>query len=250
MVRKNAQIIFTFLCSLLLLVSCTYNPLSNHNELTGSATGTAMGAGIGAGSMYLLNAPHALIAAAGLGGASMGYYVTSLRFASGGVIQAGGVVYTLGDYVMIEIPSDKLFDVNTAEIEPGAEPILNSAIAVLNRYPSNHILISGSTSGMGRTRYELELSESRARQVAAYFWGNGINGFRNNGQDLHLRKLIYTGYGDYFPIASPMTAAGIRQNNRIQITGFPSCVQLRLDKRHRLFGNIGGQQDQAPLLKE
>jgi len=247
MKRKIGSTIITLLCAWLLLSSCTFNPMSRHNELTGSAAGTAIGAGFGAGLMALLHAPQELIVAGGIGGAGIGYYVTSLRFASGGIMQAGGDVFTLGDSIAIEIPSDKLFDVGSSEILPEAYPILDSAISVLNRSPCNNILISGSTSGFGSTKYEQKLSEDRAREVAGYLWANGINGFQD--QSIKLRKLIYVGYGSYFPIANNITSKGIRQNSRIQITAYPTKAQLHLDKRFKVFNNIGSM-DQAPLTQK
>src|SRR3990167_441720 len=83
--------LFVACLGFILLSGCSLNnPFTTNNHLTGSPIGTAIGAGAGAGTMALLKAPTPLIVAAGLGGGAIGYYVTSLRFASGGIIQAGG----------------------------------------------------------------------------------------------------------------------------------------------------------------
>lgn len=230
-----------FLASLLLLAGCTYNPFTENKHLTGSAAGAALGAGFGATAAAVFHVPKTMIALAGLGGAGLGYYVTTLRFASGGVMQAGGTVFTVGEYATINIPSDKLFDANTSDLLPEANPILASAIEVLKRYPDNNIMISGNTSGFGLSAYEKQLSEARARQVAAYLWANGINTFTKDG--MTMRKLVYTGYGDYFPIANNIHNSGIRANSRIQITAIPTKVQLSLDSRHKVFCNIGDSSD-------
>lgn len=228
----------------LVMTGCTYNPFTTDNHLTGTATGTAVGAGVGAGAAALIGQttkPGPLIAG-GLIGAVAGYYVSTLRFASGGVIQAGGQVFTLGDYVAIEIPTDNLFEVNTSDFLDDAGPILNSTVAILKRYPDNNIMISGNTSGFSTSHYELKLSEARARQVAAYLWTHGIGQFLCTG--MQLRKLTYTGYGNYFPIANDLHNPSIRQNSRIQITAYPSKEQLQIDKRHRVFNNIGDDVDE------
>lgn len=75
-----------------------------------------------------------MIGLAALGGAGIGYYMTSLPFAAGGVTAVGGQVYNVGEYVTIVIPTDKIFDVNSDDLLPEATPVLNSALSVLNRY--------------------------------------------------------------------------------------------------------------------
>jgi hypothetical protein len=239
MERKACYTIIVLFFSWLSLVSCTYNPLSNSNNLTGSPAGAAIGAGVGAGSTALLDAPTPIVVLAGLGGAGIGYYVTSLRFDASGIVHAGGQVFTLGDYVTIEIPSDSLFDTNSDEFLPDAEPILISTLTVLKRYPDNNIVISGNTSGFNSEKYEQPLSEQRARQVASYLWANGFtSGFKENSNEVKDRRLIYIGYGNYFPIANNIKSHSIRQNSRIQITSFPSYANMKLNKAC-LFSNIG-----------
>lgn len=228
---------------LVVLTSCTYNPFTTHNHLTGTATGTAIGAGAGVGAAALIGQttkPGPLLAG-GLIGAALGYYISSLTFDAAGVTHNGGQVFTLGDYASIEIPTDNLFDTNSAEFVDNAGPILDSAVAVLNRYPDNNIMVSGNTSGFGAPPFEQKLSQARAQQVAAYLWAHGISNFKY--QSNCRRKLTYTGYGNYFPVANDIHNDSIRQNSRIQITAYPSKDQLEIDKRHQYFNNVGGLND-------
>lgn len=222
---------------LTLLSSCSFNPFTTRNHLTGNAIGPAIGAGVGAGSMALLHAPKAVTIFAGLGGGAIGYYVTTLRYAASGIIYAGGEVYTLGDYTGIYIPTDKLFEQNSAEFLPTAGFILDSALMVLKRRPCFNIIISGNTSGFGKPSWELKLSQRRAQKVAAFLWRGGINHFE--GTKNYTRKLNYVGYGDFFPIASDLSNDGIRANSRIQIVSYPSLADLEMDKRQRLMSNVG-----------
>lgn len=87
----NPSRMIASLAALLSLTACSYTPFGNDNHLTGSPVGTAMGAGAGATAGYIWSGhsvPLAIVG--GVIGGSIGYYVTTLRFASGGVIQAGG----------------------------------------------------------------------------------------------------------------------------------------------------------------
>lgn len=160
--------------SISLLSGCSFNPFISNNHTTGSAVGAAIGAGIAGGGVAALGGSKPLIGLAALGGGAIGYYATTLRFDSGPILDAGGKVYTVGDYLGIYIPSDKLFEPNTADFLPQAGSILDSAARVLKRYPNNNIIISGSTSGFGRPRWELKLSEARAQRVSAYLWDAGL----------------------------------------------------------------------------
>lgn len=228
--------------SVSLLNGCAYNPFIANNHTTGDPAGAVIGGAVGAGSIAAWNGPKPLIGLAGIGGGIIGYYVTTLRYDSGGVYRAGGQVYKMGDYVGIYIPTDKVFEPNSSEFLPTAAPILDSAADVLQRYPNNNIIISGNTSGFYRPRWEQKLSEERAKKISAYLWNAGINEFK--GTDvMHMRKLTYVGYGDYLPIASNLTNDDIRENSRIQITSYPCTADLNLDKRHVAMRNIGSTDD-------
>ncbi|MBX3708689.1 MAG: OmpA family protein [Gammaproteobacteria bacterium] len=235
--QRKAKTIGTLILSLSMLTSCSYNPFIADNHETGSPIGAAIGAGIGAGGVAALGGSKFYMGLGGLAGGAIGYYVTTLRYDSGGIIQSGGKVYKIGDLIGIYIPSDKLFEPNSDAFLPQAKSILDSTAVVLARSPTNNILISGSTSGFYRSKWEQKLSEHRAQKVAGYLWSAGINNFKAPGLD--LRKLNYVGYGDYFPLANKITNDGIRENSRIQITSYPSDCDLGLDKRHVAVHNIG-----------
>jgi len=238
----NKSILFIISTFLLGLSACSYNPNNGSDHLTGDALGAGVGAIVGGGTAAALGtSSKAVIGVAALAGAGVGYYLTTLRFDSAGIIQSGGQVYTQGDYATIEISSDKLFETNSSELLPQAEPILKSAVAVLNHYSSNNIMISGNTSGFGSSRYERKLSEDRARQVAAFLWVNGISSFKS--QSIDSRQLTYVGYGNYFPVSNTITNTGIRANSRIQITAYPTKDQLLINKKQTVFNNVGGFED-------
>lgn len=240
--NMEAKLIGTLVCSIALLTSCTYNPFIGDNHTTGSPAGAVIGAAAGAGGVALFTSYKPLMVAAGIGGGMIGYYVTTLRYDAGGVMQGGGQVYKVGDYVGIEIPTDKLFEPNTAEFLPQAAPILDSAANVLQRTPNNNIVISGNTSGFSMARWEQKLSEDRAEKVAAYLWNAGVNNFKETSNN--TRRLNYVGYGNYFPIATNLTNDGIRANSRIQITSYPSSCDLQLGKRDVAMRNVGAFKDE------
>ena len=235
--KRKLTTIATGLFYLFLLSGC------NTNHPTGSATSTLVGAGVGAGGIGLLGGSKTMMVLGGLGGGAIGYYVSTLRYDSGGVMLGGGQVYKLGDFVGINIPSDNLFEPNSAEFLPQAESILDSVATILQRYPDNNILISGNTSGFGQAKWERKLSERRAQKVSAYLWNAGINNFKEPSNN--TRKLNYVGYGDYLPVANHYTNTSIRQNSHIQITSYPSTCDLNLSKSDQAMQNIGSFKDEG-----
>src|SRR3990167_591257 len=234
---KKVRITGVVILKLCFLTSCSYNPFISNNHTTGNPAGALIGGAAGAGSVAAAGGSKTFMTAFGMGGGALGYYVTTLRYDSGGIIQGGGKVYRVGDRLGIYIPTDNLFETNSAELLPQAAPILDSAATVLARYHDNNIIVSGNTSGFSRARWEQRLSQARAQKVAAYLWSAGINQFKGTGID--TRKLNYVGYGDYFPITDKLTNEEIRENSRIQISSYPSKFDLGLDKRSLAFDNIG-----------
>jgi hypothetical protein len=244
--KWKTKLISTFVVALPLLASCSYNPFASDNYMTGTASGALIGTGVGVGGVALFRGSKTAMVLGGVTGGLLGYYVTTLRFDSGGIIQSGGQVYTIGDNVGIYIPADQLFQPNSTEFTPNAIPILESVSTVLNRYPNNNVLISGSTTGFGRPGREQKLSQARAQKIAAYLWSEGHNQFKD--RDDNMRKLRYVGYGNYFPISHPFTNESLRMNNRIQITSYPSICELDRDKRSLAFENVGGADEDDDVV--
>src|SRR5262245_29076507 len=139
--KRKVKILGAVFFSLSLLTGCSYNPFTTDNHETGSPIGAAIGAGAGAGSIAALGGTKTYMGLAGLAGGAIGYYVTTVRYESGPIVNAGGKVYLVGDFIGIYIPSDVIFEPNTDNFLPQAKPILDSVVVVLRRCPKNNILI-------------------------------------------------------------------------------------------------------------
>jgi hypothetical protein len=251
--KSKLKILALLLCALFATTSCA--PITeDSNNNTGNPVALIGGAAAGAGTTAAFNASVPVIAGAGVAGAGLGYYLSTLRFASGGIIKLGGQVYTIGDYVIIDLPTDNMFDTNTTEFLPGADLALDGAVAVLKRYPHHNIIISGNTSGYGSTVYQKHISQERAGMVASYLWAHGItdSGVKpfqdtsaNGGRD-----LIYVGYGNNYPIANDLRIHSIRSNSRIQIVAFPKDEVLHWNtlsrSRFKPFKNVGSVNEAPP----
>ncbi|APG29067.1 hypothetical protein A7E78_07905 [Syntrophotalea acetylenivorans] len=109
-----------------------------------------------------------------------------------------GLVMTLGDV---------LFDVNKAELKPGGILTIEKLAAFLDEYPARRIMIEGFTDSTGAAEYNQGLSERRALAVRQALLDRGTESVR----------IEFKGYGEEFPVATNVTAAGRQMNRRVEI---------------------------------
>ena len=94
----------------------------------------------------------------------------------------------------------------TAQLAPGSAAVLDEAVAMLTKYPTVRIEISGHTDSSGDEQKNRELSQQRADAVRAYLVKKGIAEAR----------LESKGYGPEFPIGNNATPEGRAQNRRVE----------------------------------
>lgn len=109
-----------------------------------------------------------------------------------------GIVLTLGDV---------LFASGSASLRPGTIGNLDRLVVFLDKYPDRNAVIEGHTDSMGSDMHNQDLSLRRADSVRSYIAGKGISSSR----------LTSVGKGEAQPLASNDSAAGRRQNRRVEI---------------------------------
>ena len=111
---------------------------------------------------------------------------------------AQGLVVTL---------EDVLFEVNGADLQPGAQPQLLRLVEFLKLNPDRKVLIEGYTDSIGSSEYNLQLSLLRAESAQSFLVGNG----------LPADRLTAIGYGETRPEAPNDSATGRQQNRRVEV---------------------------------
>ena len=155
------------------------------------------------------------ILGAGIGavaGAGVGYYMDEqerkLRQQTAGT---GINVIRDGDNLVLDMPSEITFGVDSANIDAGFRNTLDQVASTLTQYEKTYVDVLGHTDSTGSDAYNQGLSERRASAVADYLSTRGVQSAR----------LAARGYGESQPKASNLDAAGRSANRRVEIRLVP-----------------------------
>ena len=102
---------------------------------------------------------------------------------------------------------DVLFDVDRAELKPGAYHTIDNLAAFMRDYPDRRVRIEGFTDSTGSDSYNQQLSESRAYAVR--------NALEQAGVD--SSRIEVRGYGEAYPVATNDTGEGRQLNRRVEV---------------------------------
>ncbi|PLL11792.1 hypothetical protein C0V75_12830 [Tabrizicola sp. TH137] len=116
-------------------------------------------------------------------------------------------VTNMGDYLVVNMPQDVLFAVDSATLRPDLTRDLRSVAQNLLRYPNSQIQIIGHTDNTGSAAYNQDLSQRRAVSVASVLRESGVPSGR----------IVAFGRGMDQPVASNSTPEGRAANRRVEI---------------------------------
>jgi outer membrane protein OmpA-like peptidoglycan-associated protein len=159
---------------------------SDSDRLKGAIIGGALGAGTGA-----------------LIGADLDRQAAELR----GSLSSNISVTNTGDYLVVNMPQDLLFAVDSAALRPDLTRDIRAVASNLLKYPNSRIEVIGHTDNTGSAAYNQDLSQRRAVSVANVLRESGVP----NG------RISAFGRGEDQHIASNLTPQGRAQNRRVEI---------------------------------
>ena len=92
--------------------------------------------------------------------------------------------------IVIDLPSDVLFDFDQSTLRPDAIPVLAQAAQLIAAYPQAPVCINGHTDSKGSDEYNQTLSENRAQAV-----------LKALQQQTPLNNIQAHGFGETLPVA-------------------------------------------------
>lgn len=216
--KKNQTISLILLTAMLPLSACVTDPETGKRTISKAAIG-GVGGALGG---YLLGDliggrrdRTEKIVGAGIGalaGAGVGYYMDEqekkLRQQTAGT---GVNVIRDGDNLVLDMPSEITFGVDSSSIDPGFRNTLDQVSLTLKQYEKTYVDVMGHTDSTGSDAYNQALSERRASAVSDYLSSRGVQSAR----------LAARGYGESQPKASNLDAAGRSANRRVEIRLVP-----------------------------
>ncbi|WP_245840453.1 OmpA family protein [Ohtaekwangia koreensis] len=177
--------------------------------IIGTAGGAAAGALIGKAAG---NTAVGAIVGAAVGGTA-GYLIGRYMDKQAAELKKdleGAEVERVGEGIKITFHQGIQFATNSSEVTATSKTNLQDLARVLNKYDDTNILIEGHTDSTGKPEYNLTLSEKRAASVSTYLKTLGVTNAR----------ITTVGYGPDQPIADNGTAAGRKENRRVEVAIF------------------------------
>lgn len=108
----------------------------------------------------------------------------------------------------LTLSEDVLFATDSDVLRPGAIEKLRPLGRYLRANPGVRVAIDGYTDSRGSDAHNQDLSERRAASVRAAFDAMGVT----------RARFSVVGHGERDPVATNATAAGMRQNRRVEVT--------------------------------
>jgi outer membrane protein OmpA-like peptidoglycan-associated protein len=173
----------------------------------GAAGGGAVGAVIGHKTGSTVRGTLIGAVVGGAAGAIIGDRMDKQAEKLAKELPPGTKVSRVGEGIAVTFESGILFPFDSAALKPEARENLRKLATSLQDNARTEVLIVGHTDSTGRTEYNQELSERRARAAADYVATQGVA----------RGRLRTEGKGEAEPIAANDTEADRQQNCRVEV---------------------------------
>jgi outer membrane protein OmpA-like peptidoglycan-associated protein len=213
----KSSVLVAGVAALSLAACSTVNPYTNQTQLSNTAGGTFVGAGSGAvlgaivGTATGTDPRVAALLGAGIGGitgAAIGSYMDQQEAELRAQLQGTGVSVTrVGQQIILNMPSNITFGVDSATVQPTFNETLISVGLVLRKFNKTIVDVYGHTDNTGSDAHNQDLSQRRAVAVATILANQGID----------QRRFYIEGKGESDPLASNANETGRAQNRRVEI---------------------------------
>ena len=210
---KKQSLAAAFLAGALVLSSCGAS-----NAVKGAGIGAAGGAAIGAGIGRVLGNTAVGAVIGGVVGGTAGTLIgKQKKELERDVKDAKIESVNDGQAIRVTFDSGILFATGSATLSPSSQATLRKFAANLSDHSDTDLMIIGHTDNTGTDRVNNPLSYNRAASVRSFLAGQGVSSSR----------MKVEGKGSYEPVADNSTAAGRRENRRVEVYILPSKAMVK-----------------------
>ncbi|MEM8590903.1 MAG: OmpA family protein [Pseudomonadota bacterium] len=182
---------------------------TQQGAVAGALTGLIAGLAIDDGGLGGAVAGAAIGAGAG---ALIGQEVDRQEAALRQQLSTQVVIIRNGNELIVRMPQDILFALNSADLRPDLQSDIRSLAANLQNFPKSTVTVIGHTDNTGTAAFNQNLSQRRAESVASILLQQGVSASR-------IRAF---GRGENEPIATNLTPDGRQLNRRVDIIISPT----------------------------
>ena len=216
MIRHKTSLLIAVAASVALVGCAATEDFATNPDKQKTRQGAAIGAAGGAVVGLLIDGgwKGALIGAGvgALAGGAVGNYQDKQEAKLRQQMAGSGVeVVRKGDNITLGMPGNVTFALNSAQLNPEFDSVLDKVASTLVEYNQTMIQIAGHTDSTGSHEYNMKLSEQRAMSVKNYLAGRGVP----------AKRMVTVGAGPDYPVASNDTPEGRAENRRVEITIVP-----------------------------
>jgi outer membrane protein OmpA-like peptidoglycan-associated protein len=122
---------------------------------------------------------------------------------------SGPSLSNLPEPILLRLPSDVLFDFDSATLKPEADGLLSQAVGLITKYPEADVHIDGYTDSFGKPDYNSTLSQQRAEAVQAWLQ-------QRIAQDAYKFHSLGHGSADYV-VSAQGSIEQQQPNRRVEI---------------------------------
>ncbi|WP_165824106.1 OmpA family protein [Pseudochryseolinea flava] len=99
------------------------------------------------------------------------------------------------------------FEFNSYKLSYASTETLDQLVLWLEKHPKLHLVLGGHTDDVGSDQFNLTLSKNRARTVAGYLVGHGID----------KTRITHNGFGEQRPLLEETTEVARKINRRVEV---------------------------------
>lgn len=203
---RSCAAVVTLSAFALALGGCETTSRTKRGAAIGAGAGAAVGAIIGHKTGSTVRGAIIGAAVGGAAGALIGRHMDKQAEELAQDIP-NAQVSRVGEGIAVTFESGILFPFDSSELQAEGRTNLRELAESLNKNGRTDVMIVGHTDAVGRSEYNQDLSERRARSAAAYLQAQGVA----------RERLRTSGRGETEPVAENEDDEGRRLNRRVEI---------------------------------